>query len=295
MNKNQKFFRDNVDKFAEELFNIGDKELLNLLRTQKANRDIILNEIANILLKYEISDDIVNIPSGIQTKLYSDISKLIDKTLKGEFINESKNLGKLLINIGGDKYLSNSYLLSLGMDTKINKVNPTILNKIIDKTIQGKNYSDRYKANKEAIAKTLKGELKKFISGETSVNKISDIIKEKYNINANYSKRLVNNEVGRVQIAVNEEWLKDHDKYIEDVMWSATLESNTCSECGDLDGQTWSKDEKHPKPIDDTHVGCRCCIIALPSKNYRPTQRLNNNTKNKISWTTFNEWKENIE
>lgn len=43
MNKDQKLFRDKFIEFAEELYKQGDKELLNILRQQKIDRDKVLN------------------------------------------------------------------------------------------------------------------------------------------------------------------------------------------------------------------------------------------------------------
>ena len=49
MNKDQKLFRDKFIEFAEELYKQGDKELLNILRQQKIDRDKILNEVGMML------------------------------------------------------------------------------------------------------------------------------------------------------------------------------------------------------------------------------------------------------
>ena len=104
--------------------------------------------------------------------------------LSAEIDMERNKIGKLLKDIGENKYYSNSYILNFGVDFTLKKVNNKILDKIISKKIKGKNYSDRIWENKKDIAKTLKVEVKKFLNGETNLNRIEKIIKDKYNSNA---------------------------------------------------------------------------------------------------------------
>lgn len=47
---------------------------------------------------------------------------------------------------------------------------------------------------------------------------------------------------------------------VEELMWLATLEINTCKQCADLDGQTWPIKEA-PVPNEDTHPNCRCTRV----------------------------------
>lgn len=288
LTKDQKFFIKNIEKFAEHLNSIGDKELYNLLKNQKNNLDTLLNEVAKVVLKYKVSNEYLSISTTEQLKVYSNLSKIIDELIEQEKRLEKNALGDLLVSIGNDKYYSNTFLLSLGTKTDIKKVNKTVLNKIINKTINGKNYSDRYGINKSNVAKSLKYEVKQLLNGNSSINLIQDTLKKRYNVNAAWSKRLISNEISRVQIEVNEQWQKDND--IEWVMWSATLDEKTSLICQELDTKTWNTKESYPKPIENSHVGCRCCLISLPSADYKPSSRLNNITKENVEWQDYKNW-----
>lgn len=287
---NKEFFTDNIIKFAEELYKRGDRQLLTLLKTQKANRDLILQEIANIMLKYNVVGDCMNLSLAEQTKLFKVLSDKIDLILEAEMDLEKSAIGTLLKDIGTDKYYSNSFLLSFGVNFKLKKITNKALNKIISEKISGKNYSNRIWDNKNNVAKLLKVEIKKFLNGETNLNNIEKAIKDKYNSNAFNTKRLAQTEVARVMEGANDAWEKEHD--IEYVMYCATLDSKTCTDCRKFDGQTF---ERTKKPIQlPKHPLCRCTYISLPSKDWKPKTRLDNASKKEVGWKNYKEWKKGI-
>ena len=290
LNKDQQFFYDTYIGFAEEMAKQGDKTILELLQTQKINKDKVLNEVAKILLEYKIIDSILDITPTQKVFIYNRFSKSIDKLIGAELKNELNRVSKTLTTMANNKWDSNNYILNLGVSTNIKKVDKETVNKIVDKKIDGLNLQE-YQFCKEDRAKRLKQNIKDLLEGNIDVNSIKDNINKTYNLNANNTKRLVSNEIARVNEAINDKWISNN-KYVTYVMWSATLENKTCSICGKLDGQVWEKDSKHPIPLEDSHVGCRCCLVPLINKDYRPSQRLNNETKDNISWKTYKEWQD---
>lgn len=291
LTKEQKFFYDKYIYFAEELAKRGDKRLLELLQQQKLNRDELLQRIANILLDYTIKDNKLAISNVEKNKIYNEFSKFIDNIVKGENNNELNKITSILTNTAKEKYNINNYLISLGLSTELKKVDNKDIKQILNKKIDGKKYSNRLYNNKEDIAKRLKQNILDLLEGNTTVNDIKDNISKTYNINATCTKRLLRNEIARVNEGINDKWCEDN-KYVNYVMWSATLENNTCAECGELDGQVWEVDSNHPTPLESTHVGCRCVLVPLVNKDYRPNTRLDNNTKENINYETYNEWKQ---
>ncbi|MDS0525467.1 minor capsid protein [Clostridium sp. SHJSY1] len=287
ISKEQQFFIDKSLYFAKVLYEKGDQELIKLLQAQKISRDRILQEIANIILRYEVADTNLNMPNTSIDKEYKKLGIIIQEILQKEYGAEKGNVQDLLINIGQDKYYSSSYLLGLGAGYELQKVRSKQINKIVNKAIKGKNYSDRIYDNKNDVAKQLKKELKDFLKGNTNVNEIESIIKHRFNVDASFTSRLVNNEVARVQNQVNEQFFEDHNG--QNVLYSATLDDKTCEECASYDDKTFKADEDRPElPL---HIGCRCCYILLPNADYRPNTRLDNNTKENIDYTSYSEWK----
>lgn len=290
ISKDQQFYVDLTEEFNKELYNLSDNEINKILNTQKKDRDTLLNEIGKIILTYTIADNILDLSSHEKIKLSKKLNNTISDIFKAQTKNEISRAKNILTIIGLDKYYSNSYTLSLGLDFKLKKVTDKTLNRIIKKTIKGKNYSDRIWDNKNKVAKALRVEVKKFLNGEINLNEIEKVIKTRFNSNALNTKRLVQNETSRVMNQINEEFQQDHN--IEYVMWSATLDDKTEDYDASLDGKVFRvDDDSRPIPITDTHIGCRCCYISLPSKDYRPSRRLDNKTKEKIDYKTYEEWK----
>ena len=286
LTNNQILFTELIIKLTEELYNNAEISMKDSYKEIKKSRDELLNDISNILLSYTITDSAMSLSAGDRDKLYKDLSAKIDKLFSNEGKKEQKLIQQILITAIKDKNGINSYVMALGLDFKHTKISNKELDKIINKTISGKNYSDRIWDNKEELAKIVKADVKKFLNGEIDVNSISKKIKERYNTNAYVSKRLVTTEVARVMEESNNLWEKQNN--IKYVMYSATLDSKTCKDCGEHDGEVFEVDKKPIKL--PKHPLCRCTYIDLPSKEWRPKTRLDNKTKENINYKTYKEW-----
>ena len=93
-----------------------------------------------------------------------------------------------------------------------------------------------------------------------------------------------------MQAGVNELWAEEYN--IEWQLFDATLDGKTTEICQRYDGQVFRKDDSNkPIPNVTTHICCRSCLIALPSKDYRPKTKIDNETKERIPYTNYKEWK----
>lgn len=291
-NKYQLEFAKKILKYAEKLAEEGEKELLAMLKSMADNQNSLLVEVGRILLDYDILNEYMSLTPGQIKMEFDKLGELINYTFTDETIKEIENTKSFLKYVGNGTWDNSSYLLSLGMDFNLKKIKSKDLEKIINKAIKGKNYSDRIKGNKEKIAKILRKDIKDFLEGKISVNDIRKKIKDLYNNNAKATKILVRNEIGRVQAGVNELWAEEHN--IEWQLFDATLDGKTTEICQRYDGQVFRKDDSNkPIPNVTTHICCRSCLIALPSKDYRPKTKMDNETKERIPYTNYKEWKAN--
>ncbi|MDU5104791.1 phage head morphogenesis protein [Clostridium butyricum] len=271
--------------FTNQLNSKSDEEILQMHKEQKKNRDSILNEIAKIMLSYSIVESIMSISKSDKLKLQSKINGLIDSKIQSELKYETIKTGHLLKYIGENKYNTNNYINNLNPEN----IKSDKLDKIINTKVDEKLWSDRLWANKNQTAADLRNEIKKFLNGETTVNQIEDIIKKKYNSNAFNTKRLVIDNIARVQEGINDVWRDDHN--IERVLYLATLCHNTCGNCSQYDGKDYQADRK---PVDlPQHNFCRCTYVNLPYEGWRPSERLDNKTKKRVSWKDYEEWYKN--
>lgn len=67
---------------------------------------------------------------------------------------------------------------------------------------------------------------------------------------------------------VNEQVYKDNADLLSGVKWVATLDMNTCPDCGALDGEEWEVDERHSIP--PLHPNCRCVTVPVVKGHASP-------------------------
>lgn len=287
LNKNQQFFIKNFLKLANELYEKSDKTLMELLKKQDLNTEELLKNIATIMLKYQVKDDKMNLTLIQQKQLTAKLDKTVTNIFSDEYKEENKLITKQLKDQAKDKYNINNYLVSLGMDFTLEKISKRDLEKILKHTIKGKNYSNRIWTNKNDLSKKVKHEIRKFLRGETNLNKIEKEIRKKFKVNKMCTTRLVRNEVVRVQNAANEQFFKDNNDF-KNLLYSATLDSKTCEKCASDDGKVFKVDEDRPEL--PRHVNDRCTYILIPNKDYRPNNRIDNMNKKNISYKDYKEW-----
>ena len=292
LNKNQLKFAELQEEMTKQLYEEYDEKVNKLKDLQDKNKIDLLQKIANIMLVYTITKEFVNLNNKDRLKLRSELFATITDNFKNEYDIENNKTYELLNSCSKDKFYSNCYLYSFGVNYNLKPVSEKVLEDIINVKIEGKNYSERIWNNKNDLAKKVKKEVNDFLNGKTTVNEINNRISKRYNQNWNNTDRLVSNEISRVQEGANEVWRKEHN--IKYVMYSATLDRHTCSDCGKYDGETF---EVNKKPVDlPKHIRCRCTYISIVSKDWKPTLRLDNMTKERINYQTYKEWleKQNI-
>ena len=286
MNKSQKIFKELQQYFTETIYKKYDAEIIEIAKFQNKSKETILNELGQFLLRHGDIDS-----NGLKNKdrIIERIKfqNLIDKVFTQEIAYETKKCEEIHTKVAEDKFYTNEYIYSIGViDYNLKPVTDEMLKKIINNKIEGKNFSDRIWNNKNKVAKELKLEINKFLNGETDIGQISSKIEKKFNANYYNSNRLVRDSIGRVQEEANSEWRKEHN--IKYVMWDSTLDSRTCSDCGSLDGKVFEDGEA---PYCPKHPLCRCTLISLVNKDWRPTTRYDNLNKSKINYQTYQEWK----
>lgn len=277
--------------FAELLHKNADEKIKAIKNLQQENKDKLLNEIAAILLNYNISDSSLDINLVERKKLYSKLVNLINESIGAELEFEKTTMKDVLKDTGFNKYNSTSYLYSLNVSYDVMPVKEKELDKIINTTIDGKSWSERLYDNKDTICKELKVNINKFLKGEINTNDIGKVLNSKYDVNSYNSDRLIRTEVTRVQAQTNELWAKKHD--VQYQLFMATLDHKTSKRCRGYDGKVYSIDDAN-KPIPPLHPNCRSDLISIPNKDWRPKGRFDNLNKKNINWQTYEEWlKEN--
>ena len=288
MNNYQKLFCDIKLALTNEIYEKYSKQINKIAKLQKKSVQTILDEIAKIILEYNVTDAVMDISIQEKTELKKQMNELINDTLKGEYESEKNVITSTLNDVAKDSYYSSCYIYGLGTSYTLLPVKQDVLNNIINTKIDNKTYSSRIWKNKNNVAKTIKKEVNDFLNGKTDVNTISKNIKNRFNVDLNVSNRLVRTEIAKVQCQANEVWANEHN--IKKQLFCATLDKRTSKICQSLDGTIYDFDDEH-KQIPPLHPNCRSCLIDIVNL-WKPTQRLDNETKQNINYQTYSKWKD---
>ena len=288
MNNYQQLFCDIKLALTNEIYEKYSKQIDKIARIQKKSVQTILDEIAKIILEYNVADAVMDISIQEKAELKKQMNNLINDVLKGEYESEKDVITNTLNNVAKDSYYSSCFIYQLGVSYKLKPVKQDVLDNIINTKIDGKTYSSRIWNNKNKVAKTLKKEINDFLNGKTDVNIISKNIKNRFDVNYNISNRLVRTEIAKVQCEANEVWANEHN--IKKQLFCATLDGKTSKICQSLDGKIYDFDDEDKK-IPPLHPNCRSCLIDIVD-GWNPQTRLDNETKQNINYQTYSKWKD---
>ena len=287
MNNYQQLFTDIKLALTNEIYEKYSKQINKIARIQRKSVRTILDEIAKIILEYNVKNEVMDISISDKAELKKQMNNLINDVLKGEYESEKNVITSTLNDVAKDSYYSSCFIYQLGVSYTLKPVEQDVLDDIINKKIDGKSYSSRIWHNKNQVAKTIKKEINDFLNGKTDVNIISKNIKNRFNVDLNVSNRLVRTEIAKAQCEANEVWANEHN--IKKQLFCATLDRRTSKICQSLDGKIYDFDDVH-KQIPPLHPNCRSCLIDIVD-GWKPTQRLDNETKQNINYQTYYEWK----
>lgn len=290
LNENQKLFSKFIISLLEQMYDKHNNTLSELCDpVRNSNKEQLINQLSQIMFKYNIKDACMGISKVQQMKLYKELCSEINEMFGNEFNVEKDCISDILSQTAKDSYYINSFVTAMGISYTLKPVSNKILQEIINHKINGKLWNERLWEDKKNLRKDLKFKVKKFLNGEINVNNISDVIEKKYKNNRYVTNRLVNNEISIVQEGANDVWRKEHN--IKNMLYMGTLDRHICSDCAQYDGKTY---EVGKQPVDlPQHVGCRCTYVNIPSADWRPQERLDNETKERIDWQTYEEWYKN--
>lgn len=282
-----KVYEDLILKFTEEIFKRADKACNSIYKMQAKDLDDILNKIANVLLKYTISDSNLDLSDREKAKLRKEFNSVISNISDSQFKNEKGLMENILETSAKDKYYTNTYVMEIGISFKLQRVTDKQIKEIVDKAIKGELWSDRLWDNKKELEKNLNIEIERFLTGKTNVNKIKKVVKDRFNQNAYNTRRLVQTEVAKCQNEANNVFAQEHG--VSEQMFTATLDNRTSNFCRKHDGEIYKIDDVN-KPFIPVHPFCRSCYINIPYVNWQPKSRKDNITKENIDYKTYNEW-----
>ena len=250
------------------------------LNKLKKKQKEVIDKINSIILSHIDEDGKVTIDSKFISEIHDAISDELNQLNK----EEKQMVEDALIDAYKDTYKETGDMLGLKKDWSI--LRPEFVKQAVETPINGTRFSMSIWQQTNELANRIHDDVLDIVRNGTRYNEVARRIKDDFGVKAYQSKRLVNTELAKVVNAAQMEVYRNSG-FVDTVLYTATLEGNTCEKCGNLDGQQFKLDDAPEIPM---HPNCRCCLIPVVD-GHLPKMRANNETKKSQRYTTFNEWK----
>lgn len=230
-------------KFIESLYNMSHDELLNLYKMLRESKDKLLQELADVILKYTVDNNIMLISAKDRKKLMGSLSKEVNGLLKEKCTNEIAITEKILETVIIETFKFYEWNYNIGFED---------VRKIINKAFNGKHFSDRVWDEENKVAQKLHKQIQDFLDGKINVNQIKREIESTFNSSAYNAKRLVETEIGRVHDEAFKRFCRETG--VKRVKRNEVLDSKTCSDCDEFNDEIYDLDNA---PVLPSHPFCR--------------------------------------
>lgn len=290
MNKYQNFYINTTLEELDQQYKIVNKKLEEIYKEFATNREVLIDKLSKVMMEYNISVEYMELTAKEKAKVKKELQMTIYDIVAEEKEKEKEFIKNTLGDSIKNTYEYQEYLLQLGIDFKTLPLTKEVIKEIVNKKIIDKRWDYRLWENKDILGQYLKKDINDFLNGKISVNKIGQTIRKHYETDMYKSQRLVRTELCRVQQDILNKFDKAHD--IEYQLFMATLDNRTSETCQQYDNKEFKINDTN-KPIPPLHPHCRSALVGIPSKEYRPTTRRDNENKDIIEYMSYDEWKKN--
>lgn len=271
----------------------ADKKVKKILRQYKKSLKNIQNQMASIYMEYSVDGELKVSKKQRYYILMQLEKKLIEemKSLRAVDVEETTNI---LNEVFEESYYRAAFEIDRGIEVILDFpiLKKEFIESVVNMPIKGEMFSDRIWKNKRKLVNRVRKTVKNAVIEGKSIDKLARQIKKDFGSSAYESKRLIYNEVARCVSQAQDEIYENSDAVVE-VMFDATLDDRTSDICQGLDGTRYPKDN-HPVIPEDTHVGCRSCIVPV-IENWNPTKKRENvkgddGSKEIIDYKDYKSW-----
>lgn len=242
-----------------------------------------LKKLENASAKFHVSR-----LEAIQTQIQQQIELLYGNQLDG--------LDSLLKKIAGDGYTQSVFAIQkgIGLGWDITALNQKKLETLLSKpwTTDGRTFSDRIWSKKKELVGSVQKELTQGLLRGDSPQKITDAIKNRFNVSRYQAGRLVHTETTYFNAISTKQAYQDLG--VEKIEILETLDSHTCEICQPLDGMVIPLAQYEPGvTVPPFHPNCRG--TTCPHFADMDGERAARNAEGKVYYVpanmTYTQWK----
>lgn len=282
-------YRKAIEQIKIDGEQYADEQMQTTYKNQKDHLDELHKFIGLMYIKYATDGLLSKLTPQQRKSIAGDVDSQLKSMAKDIGQTQFNNVSNILKHNYSDTYYKNAYVMDSGLkvNLKFDILKKEYIDAAVNNPVDGTLFSDRIWSNTANIADKLKQSIIDVMNGDVSIDAIGKDIQGIFNVQAYESQRLVRTENARVQSQAIDDIATSTG--IKQQMYSATLEANTCAECGALDGQFFDIDDDS-KPEIPEHPNCRCLYVNVPFADWTPSKRKDNEGKEIIDYKTYDEW-----
>lgn len=284
-------FEDDFLKFVDTLYALTDAQHKEVLLAYLNSLDNIRQLIAQLYMQYAVDGKLNMVELNKYNRLMA-IEKKIMEEVKNLGTIELKQVNLILPEIYKQAYYQSAYIIESTAQTAISftLLKPEFVKEAVTYNWSGVPFSERIWSNHDSLVRSLRTELTRGIIEGESIDKVARRMKKTFDSKAYESRRLIRTESSRVISAAQDKIYND-SAVVEELIFTATLDSQTTYGCRKLDGKRFKKDDPN-KPTLPRHVNCRSCYIPyIEGLTYRT--RKDNESKKLTTYKNYDEWYNN--
>ena len=255
-------YRKKIEQIKVDGEEYADSAMKGVYLEQKAALDELHNFIGKVYIDHA-KDGVLVLSTTRQQQLTASMKAKL-KTMGLELGNsEVEKVTALLGEIFSATYYKNAFVLESGMkaNLKFNILKPEFVDSAVMTEFKGEMFSDRIWANKAGMIDHLQSSIIRAMKGDVHLDKVARDIRDRLNVTAYESQRLVATETARIQSQASVDIAKSTG--VVKHMWSATLDMKTNPEDASYDGKVYDIGDPD-EPENPLHPNCRCCWINVP-------------------------------
>lgn len=279
-----------IEQIMTDAEKFVNKQMSSVYKNQKKHLDE-LQQYMSLLYMRQGTEGLLNVTNNQRRAILSDIDRQLKAMGKDLGEQEIDEVTKILEQSYETTYYHNAYTLDFGFkDTlSFNILRQEYIDAAVNTPLAEEMFSDRIWKNKAHLVDTLRKSLVDAMNGNKHLDQIAKEVKNRFNVTAYESKRLVNNENTRVQSQAIDDIGRNTG--VEKQIYTATLDNKTSKFCQAHDGIVYDIDDPNkPNIPEDSHVGCRSCYINMPFNDWRPRMRRNNETGENVEYISYEQW-----
>ena len=307
--------KDDINKRLSDLLKKADTNAEKLIsRHEKAllkNYRASLREIKRLILQmYEKYGNDVDYAQMVSYNRLTNLEQQIAGEIKNLTNENIKTTTKTIKDIYSEQFYRTGFAFeqSLGAKLGFGLLNPDVIKASVLNSLDRIKWTDRMKDHAQQFVKQIQSELTQGLIQGEGYGKIAARIVDKTGINASKVIRIVRTEGHRVQSAGS---LLAYDKTqsaadrlgLKTVkVWVATLDNRTRDSHQKMDGKEADDKGLFSLPsgvtaeapglsgVAEEDINCRCSTM-MQFKDFPPAFRRDNETKQIIEYTNFEDWK----